>query len=59
MREIEAEIPYCFLMLAKEHSDERIIFKNYVMAYIAHNFPGYRLARINGMKAIIEKEVTN
>ncbi len=52
----EVSIPQVYVGMVKDHQAPGKAFKRYVRGYVAHNFPGWHLVRIQGMKAIIQKE---
>ncbi|MCP3026636.1 hypothetical protein [Halobacillus sp. A5] len=52
----EVPIPYHYVWMVQDHQDPGKSFKRYVDAYVRHNFPGWGLVRINGMKAQINKK---
>ena len=52
----ETAIPDVYVWIAQNSKNPGIQFKRYVAAYVRQNFPGWRLKRIEKMKAVIVKE---
>ncbi|MFD2637717.1 hypothetical protein [Piscibacillus salipiscarius] len=55
MKTRETAIPDVYVWIAQSSKNPGIQFKRYVAAYVRHNFPGYRLKRIEKMTAILER----
>jgi hypothetical protein len=53
---IKIDIPPVYLHITAGYENRGILFKRYVAAYIAQNYPELRLIRIEGMKAICERK---
>lgn len=56
MPTIKVSIPYCYVWMTKDNPDRAVLFRRYVLGYIAVIHPDFELVKIQGMTAICKKK---